>query len=67
MPVFSGRVIKLTRALHELGNRAEAIGHALKDMAVSIASDETGRILAELHKATERDTNGHASIDESKT
>jgi hypothetical protein len=46
--VFSGRVIKLTRELNHLGNKAEALGHALKDLAILIASDETGRVLTEL-------------------
>jgi hypothetical protein len=64
MPVFSGRVITLTRALNELGTKAEAIGHALKDMAVSIASNETGRVLIELHDAKKRDSKANGGTKE---
>ena len=66
MAYFKGfpRVIKLTRALHELGNKAEALGHALKDMAVSIASDETGRVLIELRDVKKHDSKANGGTDQ---
>jgi hypothetical protein len=68
MPVFSGKVIRLARELTALGNKAEALGHALKDLALCVASDETGRVLGELDaiEATKRDkhTNGRTEKPE---
>ena len=55
-------LIKLVKRLHSLGEEAEEIGHALKDIAVSLGVDDLGRMMMELHDS-KHDSKANGGIE----
>jgi hypothetical protein len=60
---FDAPLLKLIKELNRLGQNAEALGHALKDIAIGLGKEDLGRMMAQLHGVEKRDSNGHASTE----
>jgi hypothetical protein len=56
---FNPRLTQLVKSLHRLGEEAEEIGHALKDIAISLASEDLDRVAGQIAKRDSR-ANGRA-------
>jgi hypothetical protein len=60
---FNPALFKVVKRLIKLGGEAEAIGRALKDIAITMGAEDYGRMVAEFELGTKRDSKSNGSTE----